>query len=56
MNGRRMQWALYPAGALLAMALLVLAAMGEAVNLIWPAALILAGFYLMYRRVRPHQA
>jgi hypothetical protein len=53
-NEGRMNWAIYPAAALLAMALLVMAAMAEAVNLVWPAVLILAGVYLMYRTLRPH--
>jgi hypothetical protein len=49
----RMTWALYPAVALLAMAMLVMAAMGQVVNLLWPAALILAGVYMVYRTLRP---
>jgi hypothetical protein len=52
-NEGRMRWALYAAAALLAMALLVMAAMGQVVNLLVPAALILAGVYLMYRTMRP---
>jgi hypothetical protein len=52
-NDGRMKWALYPAAALLAMAVLVMAAMGQAVNLLWPAVLILTGIYLMYRTLRP---
>jgi hypothetical protein len=35
------------------MAVLVMAAMGQVVNLLWPAALILTGIYLMYRTLRP---
>ncbi|HET9224614.1 MAG TPA: hypothetical protein VFO07_19025 [Roseiflexaceae bacterium] len=50
---RRMKWALYPAAALLAMAVLVMTAMGQVANLLWPAALILAGVYLMYRTMHP---
>jgi hypothetical protein len=50
----RMHWAIYPAATLLAMALLVMAAMGEAANLVWPAALILAGVYMVYRTLRLH--
>ena len=47
-----MRWAIYPAGALLATALLVIAAMGQVINILWPAALILAGLYLAYRSLR----
>jgi hypothetical protein len=50
----RMTWALYPAAALLAMAVLVMAAMGQVANLLWPAALILAGVYMVYRTLRLH--
>jgi hypothetical protein len=49
----RMTWALYPAAALLVMAVLVMAAMGQVVNLLWPTALILAGVYMVYRTLRP---
>jgi hypothetical protein len=51
-EGRRI-WALYPAAALLAMAVLIMAAMGQVVNVLWPAALILAGIYMVYRTLRP---
>jgi hypothetical protein len=46
------RWAIYPAGAFLAMAILVIAAMGQVINILWPAALILAGLYLAYRSLR----
>ena len=52
-NEGRMTWALYPAAALLALAVLVLTAMAQVTNVIWPAALIMTGVYLMYRRLRP---
>jgi hypothetical protein len=55
-NEGRMTWALYPAAALLAMAVLVMAAMGQVINVIWPAALILAGIYMVYRTLRPRHA
>jgi hypothetical protein len=55
-NERRMTWALYPAAAMLAMAVLVMAAMGQVVNLFWPAALILAGVYMVYRTLRLRHA
>jgi hypothetical protein len=48
-----MKWAIYPAAGLLAMAVLVMAAMAEMANMLWPAALILAGVYMMYRTLRP---
>jgi hypothetical protein len=51
-----MRWAIYPAAALLAMALLIMAAMGQLINLIWPMALILAGIYMLYRALHPRQA
>jgi hypothetical protein len=50
----RMKWAIYPAAVLLVMALLVMAAMGQVINLFWPLALILAGAYMLYRTMRPH--
>jgi hypothetical protein len=55
-NEGRMKWAIYPAAVLLVMAVLVMAAMVEVVNLLWPAALILAGIYMMYRTFRPRHA
>jgi hypothetical protein len=56
MNGNHVRWALYPAAALLALALLTLAAMDGVVTLFWPAVLIAGGFYLMYRTLRPRHA
>jgi len=52
-NEGRKQWAIYLAAALLAMAVLVMAAMGQVANMVWPTALILAGVYLMYRTWHP---
>jgi hypothetical protein len=52
-NEGRRRWAIYPAAVLLAMAVLTLAAMAEMANLLWPAALILAGLSMMYRTLRP---
>ena len=52
-NQGRMKWAIYPAAALLAMAVLVMAAMGQVATLLWPTALILAGVYMVYRTLRP---
>jgi hypothetical protein len=48
----RNRWAIYPAAVLLVMALLIMAAMGQVINLLWPIALILAGLYIAYRRLR----
>jgi hypothetical protein len=45
----RMRWAWIPAGILVLMGLLVLAAVEEMFNYIWPAFLIVAGIYLLYR-------
>lgn len=46
------RWAVYPAGVLLVMALLSMAAMEQLALYLWPAALILAGLYLTYRTLR----
>ena len=45
----RMQWPLIPAGVLLVMGLLMATAATEIINYLWPAALILAGGYLLFR-------
>jgi hypothetical protein len=37
---------------LLLMALLIMVAMGQVIDLLWPIALILAGLYLAYRTLR----
>jgi hypothetical protein len=50
---RRNRWAIYPAAMLLLMALLLMAMMGQVINIVWPIALILAGLYIAYRRLRP---
>ena len=47
-----MRWALFPAGVMLAMALLGLAFTSEVVSIFWPAALILAGLLLAARALR----
>jgi hypothetical protein len=49
----RRAWALYPAAGLLVMALIVAAPLGATFNLVWPAALILAGLYLALRPPHP---
>ena len=45
----RMKWPLIPAGVLLVLGLLMAAAATEIINYLWPAALILAGGYLLFR-------
>lgn len=45
----RMKWPLIPAGVLLVMGLLIAAAATELLNYLWPAAMILAGGYLLFR-------
>jgi hypothetical protein len=52
----RNRWAIYPAAVLLVMALLLMAMMGQAINILWPIALILAGLYIAYHRLRPLQS
>ena len=44
-----MKWPLIPAGVLLVMGLLMAVAVTELLNYLWPAALILAGGYLLFR-------
>ncbi len=48
----RMTWALYPAGAMLLLALVVGVGSAPALNVVWPALLIAAGAYLMLRATR----
>jgi hypothetical protein len=48
----RNRWAIYPAGVLLVIALLIMGAMGQLLNILWPLALILAGLYIAYRTLR----
>jgi hypothetical protein len=49
----RMRWALFPAGVMLAMALLGMAFTSEVVGIFWPAIMILAGLFLAARAMRP---
>lgn len=44
-----MRWAWIPAGILIVMGLLLLAALGDMISYLWPAALILLGLGLIYR-------
>lgn len=46
-----MRWAFIPGGILLAMGLLFLVGFLTAINYLWPAALILAGLFLLWRAV-----
>ena len=45
----RMKWAFIPAGVLLVVGLLIATAAAAILNYLWPAALILAGLYLLFR-------
>lgn len=51
--GGRQMWALIPAAVLLAMGLLVAVAATDVLGYLFPALLILAGVYLLYRATRP---
>jgi hypothetical protein len=48
-----LRWAWWPAGVLIASAALVLASARSLLNFVWPAALILAGGYLVMRTLTP---
>lgn len=50
--GRPQRWALFPAGACLLLALVVISGNSTIATFIWPAALILGGGYLMVRSFR----
>ena len=51
----RMKWPLIPAAVLLLMGVLLTAASASVLNYIWPTALVLAGFYLIYRSLTSKQ-
>ena len=51
-----LRWAWIPAGVLILMGLLFLAATGQMMGLIWPLALIVVGGYLVLRTFRPHMS
>ncbi len=51
----RMKWALIPAAVLLVMGLLITAAATAVLNYLWPAVLILAGLYLIFRTFASRQ-
>lgn len=48
-SGERMTWALIPAGVLFVIGLIVTLSTSSLLRFVWPAALILAGIYLIYR-------
>jgi hypothetical protein len=50
--GERMRWALIPAGVLFLVGLVITIASSSILSLIWPAALIVGGAYLVYRAAR----
>jgi len=50
--GGRLKWALYPAGILFFIGLLVLLGVTKLFNFVWPVALLAAGGYVLYRAVR----
>lgn len=51
----RMKWALIPAIVLFVIGLLITAAAAEIIKYAWPAALVLAGFYLIFRAFAPRR-
>jgi len=51
----RMKWALIPAAVLLVIGLLITAAATAVLNYLWPAVLILAGLYLIFRTFASRQ-
>ena len=50
--GDKRSWALIPAGVLFLLGLVITVATSSMLNLIWPAALIVGGVYLVYRALR----
>jgi hypothetical protein len=50
-----MRWALIPAGVLLFMGVIFLGSAFEALEIVVPAAMVLAGLYFIYRTVRPKE-
>jgi hypothetical protein len=51
-GGRRMTWALIPAAVMMVLAVVISTATIGLASYIWPAILILAGVYLLYRNAR----
>lgn len=52
----RMKWAIIPAGILGAVGILIILAATSVINYLWPVALILVGFYLVYRSFTSRRA
>jgi hypothetical protein len=48
----RLKWALYPAGILLALGVLVMLGVSKLINLVWPLALLIAGGVIIFRVIR----
>jgi len=55
-QGGQLKWAWIPAGIMLFMGLIFVAAAGEIVGYIWPLALIFGGGYLILRTFFPHHS
>lgn len=49
----RQTWALFPAGGLLALGLFIAVGLERFIDYLWPAVLILAGAFLLFRALRP---
>ncbi|HLF02643.1 MAG TPA: hypothetical protein VI547_11745 [Anaerolineales bacterium] len=49
----RQTWALFPAGGLLAFGLFILVGLERFIDYLWPAVLIFAGAFLLFRALRP---
>jgi hypothetical protein len=48
----RLKWALYPAGILLVIGVLVLLGAENLMEYVWPVALLVAGGYVVYRALK----
>jgi hypothetical protein len=48
----KLKWALYPAGALLGLGLMVALGVSNLINLVWPLALLIAGGVIIFRVLR----
>ncbi|MEA3325828.1 MAG: hypothetical protein U9R53_00725 [Chloroflexota bacterium] len=48
----RLKWALYPAGILFVIGVLMILGVTNVLNFVWPAALLIAGGYVLYRALR----
>lgn len=52
-SGKKMTWALYPAGILAAIGVVIAIASSSLMRFLGPVALLVAGIYLVYRAARP---